>query len=222
MQEGPQENPAEATPYEAVRGDERYQFEAEGLPPPEPVRRDDASLFDGPFWEAIGAFLRFVLPILFWGALALFVVFLAYQLARYAHDRLSDRERDEPDEAPAYAPAPAVVRTLLDDAAKLAAEGRYGDAVRLLLRRSVEDVDRRHPGTIRDSMTSREIAGLGVLTALAREAFARIAALVEAAHFAGRPLSARDWEEARAMYERLAEARPKSGRGSVRAARRLA
>lgn len=207
MQEGQGENPASATPYEAVRADARYQFEVEAPPPPEPLREREP-WFDGPFWDGLGEILAVLLRVLFWGALAALAAFVLYQVARYARSRWRDRNRDETDAPAPYAPAPAAVRTLLDDAARLAAEGRYGDAVRLLLRRSVEDVERRHPGAIRDSMTSREIAGLSVLTALTREAFSGLAALVEAAHFAGRTLSERDWDEARGLYERLAARRP--------------
>ena len=208
MQEGQGEAPAElgggATPYEAVRGDARYQFEPEGLPVREPAPPRQPN----PFWEFIGDVLGAVLPVIFWGGLAAFVLFALYHAVRFAQGRWADRTREDVAEPAAYAPAPAAVRTLLDDAARLAAEGRYGDAVRLLLRRSIEDVERRHPGAVRDSMTSREIARLGVLTALTREAFGGLAALVEAAHFAGRRLGEADWEAARGLYERLGQPGP--------------
>ena len=208
MQEGQGEAPAEtgggATPYEAVRADARYQFEPEGLPVIEPRPEQEPS----PFWEFIRDVLSAVLPFVFWGGLAAFGLFVLYHAARFAQARWKDRARDEAPEPAPYAPAPAAVRTLLDDAARLAAEGRYGDAVRLLLRRSIEDVERRHPGAVRDSLTSREIAGLGVLTALTREAFGGLAALVEAAHFAERKLGQSDWEAARALYERLGQPGP--------------
>ena len=206
-----------AATYDAVRENPQYQFEAEGFVRPERTPSDP--WFDGPFWQFLFDVLGFVLRIVFWGGLALLAAFLVYQAYRLARRHVADRNRsrDDAGPAPAYAPAPVAVRTLLGDADALAAKGRFAEAVRLLLRRSVEDVERRYPGTIRDSLTSREIARLPILAPAPREAFSGIASLVERAHFAGRALSRDDWEAARARYAVLGEEKRAGGAARLRA-----
>ena len=205
-----------AAPYDAVRGNAQYQFEPEGFVRPERAPSDP--WFDGPFWQLLFDVLGFILRIVFWGGLALLTAFLIYQTYRLAQRHVADRNRSRDDAGPipAYAPAPVAVRTLLEDADALAAKGLYAEAVRLLLRRSVEDVEGRYPGTIRDSLTSREIAVLPVLAPAPREAFSGIASLVERAHFAGRTLSRDDWETARARYAVLGEEKRAGGAGRLR------
>ena len=190
-----------AAAHDAIRAEPGYQFTPTDPPPPPPAREP---LFGGPFWEAVGSLLTWLIEAVFWiglVALAALVVWFAGRAGLEAYRRRGGRAGPE---APApYVPAAATVRTLLEDAAKLAAQGRYGEAVRLILRRSIEDMERQRPGAVRDAMTSREIAVLPVLTEAARAAFGRIAALVERAAFAGRELTEREYEEARGIYERL-------------------
>jgi hypothetical protein len=102
--------------------------------------------------------------------------------------------------ADTWAPDRAEAAALLADADRLAGEGRFGEAVHLLLRRSVEQIGTARPGSLRPASTAREIAALAFLPARARAAFAVIAARVERSLFALRTLDRTDWDAARAAY----------------------
>ena len=190
------------TAHEAILGTPAYQFTpSDPPPPPEPSWLD--RLF-GDLFGAIGRVLGPVLNVVFWIGLAALAALVLWYAGQALLGAWRARRGRQPEEAPApYVPAAATVRTLLEDARRLASEGRYGEAVRLILRRTIEDVDRQRPGAVRDAMTAREIGRLDVLTEAARVAFGRIAMLVERAAFAGRELSADEYEEARGIYERL-------------------
>ena len=97
---------------------------------------------------------------------------------------------------------------LLDDADRLAAEGRYDEATHLLLKRSVGQIARARPDLLAPSSTAREIADLRALPEAARGSFAVIAERVERSLFALRGLSADDWQAARAAYAEFALAAP--------------
>ena len=93
----------------------------------------------------------------------------------------------------------------------MAAEGLYGEAARLILHRSIEDIQAHRPALVRPALTSRDIAGLAALPGGPRAAFARIAMLVERSLFARRALAADDWRDCRAAYEEFAFAESWSG-----------
>ena len=206
MIQGQEGEAAPAVPMEAAHdallAEPRYQFTPTDPPPPPPPR--------GPSWldgEGVQAVLRFLgsgLEVVFWLGLAALAGLVLWYAGRALLGWVA-RRRDRPaPEAPApYVPAAATARTLLEDAAALAAEGRYGEAVRLILRRSIEDMERQRPGAVRDAMTAREIGRLGILSEAARAGFGRIAALVERAAFAGRALTQDEYDEARRTYEGL-------------------
>jgi hypothetical protein len=103
-----------------------------------------------------------------------------------------------------FAPDRTRARALLEDADALAAADRYDEAARLLLRRSIEEIEGRRPRLVRPALTAREIAGLGEIPAAARACFAAMAAIVERSAFAGRPLGRPDFLDCRATYERFA------------------
>jgi hypothetical protein len=89
---------------------------------------------------------------------------------------------------------------LLDDADRLAAEGRYGEAAHLLLQRSVGQIRAARPGALQPASTAREIAALPQLPQAARRAFGIVVERVERSLFALRDLDAGDWSVARAAY----------------------
>jgi hypothetical protein len=81
--------------------------------------------------------------------------------------------------------------------------------VRVLLHRSIDDMDQAFPATIVPSMTSREISLLDYLSTQGRATFVKIAQAVEASLFAGRPLTADQFADCRKAYESFVfEARP--------------
>jgi hypothetical protein len=93
---------------------------------------------------------------------------------------------------------------LLDDADRLAAEGRYDEATHLLLQRSVGLIAAARPDLLEPSATAREIARLPALPETARRAFSVMADRVERSLFALRRLTPDDWHAARAAYAEFA------------------
>jgi hypothetical protein len=102
-------------------------------------------------------------PVMLWvflGGLALGAALLLYFLLRELfYSRMPGRRKggaaaEEPD----WRPSEAAARTLLEDADALAAEGRFEEAVHLLLFRSIEDIAQRKPGLVRPALTSRDLA----------------------------------------------------------------
>lgn len=101
---------------------------------------------------------------------------------------------------PEWAPDRAAAVALLEDADQLAGEGRFGEAVHLLLQRSVNHIAEAQPDWLQPASTAREIASLPLLPQAARDAFGVIAARVERSLFALRDLDADDWRAARSAY----------------------
>jgi hypothetical protein len=148
--------------------------------------------------------------ILIWGALAILVLFLLYWIAKGLRDwrrKPAETAAAEPGWRPEAAPA----LLLLGEADALAADGLYGEAARLILHRSIEDIQAHRPALVRPALTSRDIAGLPALPGGPRAAFARIAMLVERSLFAQVALAAADWRDCRAAYEEFAFAESWSG-----------
>lgn len=103
-----------------------------------------------------------------------------------------------------WTPDRAAAIALLEDADRLAAEGRYGEAAHLLLQRSVHHIATARPEWLTPSTTSREIGAIAALPVAAKQAFGVIAREVERSLFALRGLSAEDWSRARDAYARFA------------------
>ena len=144
-----------------------------------------------------------VLQYVFWGGLILGVLLLAYLLlGELLPDRLFRKSTSII--ATDWRPEPATARALLDDADSLAAQGRFGEAIHLLLFRSIDDLAGRRPGVVRPALTSRDIANLDVLPSQPRAAFTRLAQAVERAFFGGQPVGAEVFDAARRDYEAFA------------------
>ncbi|MDB5672712.1 MAG: hypothetical protein JWO25_3671 [Alphaproteobacteria bacterium] len=165
-----------------------------------------------PAWiAALGRFLDGIAPglqILFWIAMAALVLALLYGLYRWFEGRSlgwpwrrgAKAEETIGDWRPEEAPA----RALLGEADGLAAAGQYGAAARLLLQRSIEEIDRNRPALVRPALTSRDIADAPALPEAPRCAFARIVMAVETSLFGGRALDATAWSDCRSAYETFA------------------
>ena len=175
-----------------------------GFPPPPPPTPT-------PGWlRALGDFFQWAAPAgkpLLWIAAAALLLLLLYLLVpSFAQwvDNLRRRRKaaDEEEERIGEAEAGAA-RALLSEADALAADGRFAEAVHLLLHRSVEDIDGRRPGLVRPAMTSRELAAAEGLPAVARDAFSRIARAVEISLFGGRAIDAGAWRLCRDAYAEM-------------------
>lgn len=190
--------------WEAMRAVSDIQYAP--LPPmPPPPKTPDwlaklgewlRDLFE-PLGKAIGMSWP-VLEKVLWALLLLGAVFLLWRLV--VQPLLEIRRRPKPQAEPEWAPVRAEAVALLADADRLAAEGRFGEAARLLLQRSVHHIAEAQPSWLQPATTAREIASLTYLPARAREAFGVIAMRVERSLFALRDLNAADWQAARAAY----------------------
>ena len=191
-----------ARDWQAVRADGDIQYAP--LPPIKPP--------ETPGWlEALGEWLRRLLeplgkaigvswPVIENVLIAVALLCVLAILWRLLQPLLA-RLRAEPAEAaPDWSPDRAAAVALLEDADRLAGEGRYGEAVHLLLQRSVGHIAEARPDWLLPASTAREIAAFPMLPERARQAFGTIATRVERSLFALRELQREDWSVARAAY----------------------
>lgn len=193
--------------WEAIRADAEIQFA-----PVQPVKPPEM-----PGWlKALGQWLREVFgPLgealgMSWPTVKIVLISLAALMAlfllwRLVIEPIIARQRKPGAEAePEWLPARAAAVALLEDADRLAAEGRFGEAAHLLLRRSVSHIAEAKPGWLHPASTAREIAHLPMLSERARSAFGTIAVRVERSLFALHDLDAGDWKTAREAYSEFA------------------
>ena len=158
------------------------------------------------WWDDFVRFLDGAAPLLkfvFYGGLIVGGALAAWFIVR---EILAMRRKGRATPTPAvdWRPEAGAARALLEEADALAAAGRFGEAIHLLLFRSIDDIAGRRPGLLRPALTSRDIAALDQMPSEARTAFARIAQAVERSFFGGRPVAADDFTRARADYEAFA------------------
>ena len=157
-----------------------------------------------------GAFnvIGHVLGWVFIGGLALVVAvvlfFIGREIVRTRWPDLFKRKKTVRQTPVDWRPEAAAARALLEDADRLAAAGAYGEAVRLILHRSIQDIDGRRPRLLRPAFTAREIGGLPDIPETARAMFVAIAAVVERSLFGGRSLDAEAFSACRRAYEAFA------------------
>jgi hypothetical protein len=99
-----------------------------------------------------------------------------------------------------WQPQQTAARELLAEAEALAASGQYDQAVRLLLHRSIADIEKHRPNLLRPSSTSREIERFAGLPEAPRAMFAVIAGQVERGLFAALPIDESGWRASRDAY----------------------
>ncbi|RXZ65043.1 hypothetical protein ETX26_10880 [Pelagerythrobacter rhizovicinus] len=193
------------TSWDAVRADDTIQFTPIDLPERQEPPGWLTALLEalGDFFAPIGRALGMSWPVFKWVLLAIGVLLAGYLLWRLLAPALARRKRPA-DEEQAWAPDRAEALALLEDADRLAAEGRYDEATRLLLQRSVGQIAAARPDWVEPSSTARELAALTALPEAARTAFTAIAERVERSLFALRSLGAEDWQAARAAYAEFA------------------
>jgi len=186
--------------HAAVAGDATLQFKVAAVEPPPPLPGWLGALFN------LLADLGPVFLVIFWVGVAAIVLAIVWFIGREVlRIRLPDRRKPTaPSGEGDWRPAAGVALALLSDADALAEQGRYDEAVHLILLRSIGDIDGRLPNTVRPALTARDIARLQRLPATARPAFTRIAAVVEASLFGGRAVDRADFTECRQAYEAFA------------------
>ena len=153
----------------------------------------------------LGPLLKFIFYACIVLVLAGVLYFLFGEAMRIRFGGKKDKsEGDEDDIVPDFRPDQATARSLLEEADALAREGRFAEAVHLLLFRSIEDIQSRVEMGVPRSMTAREIGRLGYLPDRARSALGPIIAIVERSFFGGRDVDETGWQSARASYEDFA------------------
>lgn len=197
--------------WEELRGADDIQFapvEIPDVPPPEPTLfgRAIRALFDflGMILEPVAG----LVSQFWWLFAALAALLLLYGLLR-VYGPLARRAgesgaRQVAAGAPGWRPDERESLALLEDADRLAAQGRYDEATHLLLKRSVSQIAAARPDWVELSSTARELAALPALPDAARAAFNAVAERVERSLFALRSLDRADWEAARAAYAEFA------------------
>ncbi len=177
------------------------QFQPSVTPPPPKL----------PEWLlAIGKLLGQLAPYLvyvFWGCLILGAGIILFFVVRELINTRWPSLR--PNKGPVlgaedWRPNAAKARTLLEDADKLAAAGRFAEAVHLILFRGIEDIEAKRPDLIKPALTSRDIARLDGVPERVRGAFSEIARVVERSFFGGRAVGAEDFAACRRSYESFA------------------
>lgn len=203
------------TAWADVRNDGDLQFSPIDIPditPPEPswfeqmlaaVFKFLAELF-APLGQLIGASWFWLQWVLLAAAVGFALLLLARMLGPLRGGQSKCAGGAEQAE---WQPDRAATLALLEDADRLAAEGRFDEATRLLLQRSVGHIAAARPDWVEPSSTARELAALPALPDAARTAFGVIAERVERSLFALRSLERPDWEAARAAYAEFALAR---------------
>lgn len=99
-----------------------------------------------------------------------------------------------------WRPTRAAVTALLSEIDALAAEGRYDEAVHLLLVRSVADINAFRPDLVRPYYSARDILIHPLLPEAARPAFRRIVEWVEKSYFAGIAVGKAGFDACRQAY----------------------
>jgi hypothetical protein len=191
----PIDGDAFAAAHRQLLGDASIQFDLPRLEPPPPPPPDfsgSVPLLQGFFWIVVAA-------------IVLTLLYLIAQRLSGAEWPWRRRAGEEGEAAGAgWRPEAGEARELLGEADALAAKGRFSEAARLLLFRSIGDIDSRRPDLVRPALTSRDIAALEAIPGRPRSAFLAIAMLVERSLFAERPLAEGDWHDCRAAYEDFA------------------
>lgn len=192
--------------WEAVRSDSSIQYAPVEPPkaPEPPGWLQELGAWLAELFAPAGGFLAESWPVLKWVLLALAlaaVAYFLYQLIAPLIERTRSKKARDHEE---WLPRREEALALLEDADRLAAEGRFDEAAHLLLQRSVSHIATAQPDWVEPSSTAREIAALPALSETARTAFSAIATRVERSLFALRSLGADDWQAARDAYSEFA------------------
>jgi len=150
-----------------------------------------------------------VAPYIFWAGVAIgagFILFLIGQRLFAVKRGLTMGGLKLTGGAEPWRPAPEQARALLEEADRLAAEGRFVEAAHLILLRSIQDIQARRPRAVAISLTSRDIARLEALPPPARVLFSGIAEAVEISLFGGRALDREGYARCRDAYSSFVDA----------------
>jgi hypothetical protein len=159
-----------------------------------------------PDWlEKLIKFLKPFLKILGWLLLAGLGAFIGYGIFQLVKSYIN-RPRHDTETAESEAPIDIDSDTAqgwLNDAEQLAGKGRYGDAVHHLLLSAIDYLKQRSGKIIPRAWTAREIQRRAPISTVARALLQLLVQMVERSAFAGRDISAADYERCRDSYQQL-------------------
>lgn len=201
---------AQAEAAREVLKDPRYQRE---MPQhPEPLDLDDAEGGGGFSGGGVDGG-QVALPVMGAGAaigqvvfIVLIVVVVLLIVGWLGQSIVRRRRGAETVEVSAEGTEGAAVRErepTFDEATRLAAEGRYAEAVHALLLAAIRHFAERSRVSIQPSRTSRELVRLLPLGAEAREAFSDLVRTVELSLFGGAPVGQEEYERSLARFRDL-------------------
>lgn len=198
-----------AADWRAMRSNEDIQF-APVEYTPEPRDLDWLERLSEWLSDVFGGFFGFLDalgPLLKWGLITVAICLVLFILYRLIEPYLMPRRKTAgaSEATMGWYPDAQASSALLEDADRLAAEGKFDEATHLLLQRSVSHLSQARPDWVEPSSTSRELAEIEALPQKARATFRVIAERVERSLFAMRALGREDWEVARAAYADFAE-----------------
>jgi len=177
--------------------------------PGDPRRRrrgHDAS--SGSSGEGDGGAFGGIAQVLLWGLLAvvviLFVVFIIRQTSGMTGAEEPVKTADDAGEDPNR--LAAVIERPRDDADQLAHEGRFADAIHILLLRTVHELASQNLVRITPAMTSREVLARVPLLGDSRTALAGLVTAVEVTWFGDDVPGAEDYARCRVQFELFATA----------------
>jgi hypothetical protein len=182
-----------------VLADGSYQTER-----PQPEELPKIEPFTIPPWLA---------EILYWAILAGVAALVLFFLGSLALDLLRNRaglkpNRDHAAEGPLRVETPPAEPRVLDratlaEADRLAAEGRFSEAIHLLLLVALARLQRELGPRVAPAMTGRELLHLPALPGATVEPLTRMVRLSEINHFGGRRAGEPDYRSARADFLRF-------------------
>lgn len=180
-----------------------YDAPEEDIRPPKPPPDWLTAIFE--FLGRLGPLFQ----VIFWAAIVVVAAgvlyFLFGEAIRVRFGKSGKGKVDDADDVLVdLRPDAHAARSLLEEADALARDGKFAEAVHLLLFRSIDDIQQRLEGGVPRSLTAREIGGLRNLPERAKRALGPIIAIVEHSFFGGRNVDAAGWKTARDSYEQFA------------------
>ena len=140
--------------------------------------------------------------VVLWGAVVLGVLVVVWSLRDSLPVLSRSRKIVALDEVVPSAPAGRLEEAQIE-ADDLAREGHYGEAMHLLLFKSLNEIRRQRGVSFAVSLTSREILRLTQLSDVGRNSLAAIIVSVERTYFGGRPASQGDYSDCRSNFDLL-------------------
>ncbi|MEM5516739.1 hypothetical protein WNY37_07245 [Henriciella sp. AS95] len=197
---------------EAHTANDRLQTERSEWEPEveefEPRKRnaflDAIADFFGWLFRIIGPLLKYLMIAVIVGAILYALWYMFGDAAGLRFNRKKAKDGPDVSEIDDQRPTQTQAVALLDEADALARQGRFAEAVHLLLFRSIDDLQKKRSGGVPASLTAREIQSLSDLSQAARRALSPIIRIVETSFFGGRPVDESGWKQARQSYEDFA------------------